>query len=380
MSNPMRQTILLVDDDRYITDALTMALECEGRTIVVCEDTQSADVALDHFPITDVITDIQFSGPFKFEGLRFLEGLRDRLPRARIAAMTGCATDRLRSDAMIAGATAMLAKPFDLGNLERVIGRPDGGGSFDVVRLPAIDELLRYSHLSALFQPIIRMTSENAVPFAFEALTRPVCEGWSTAGPAALFEYAARCGRTAELNRTALRVAIHAAADLPARALVFINVDPETFSDPALVVDVLTAAATSGVAPERIVLEITERTALRSDFADSEVFETLRRRGIRFALDDHGPAYSKLATISTIRPSFIKISNLFGTGFEVDATKLRLVRHVSALARDFGCATVLEGIESRATADAAAELGIELVQGYFFGRPQSVSHWRQMVA
>ena len=75
------------------------------------------------------------------------------------------------------------------------------------------------------------------------------------------------------------------------------------------------------------------------------------------------------------RPSFFKISNAFGTGFEADQDKQRVVRNVLALAQDFGCSTILEGIETEATAAAAGELGIELAQGYYFSIPREASHW-----
>jgi c-di-GMP phosphodiesterase len=204
--------------------------------------------------------------------------------------------------------------------------------------------------------------------------------GWPCGGPAELFEYAARKSRAVELNRVATVVAIEAAAGLPAGSTVFINVDPPAFNDPRLITDVLSASKRSGLPLDRIVLEVTERSSLVDSVVSTETFEALRAHGVRFALDDHGSAYSHLSTISRIRPSFIKISGVFGTGFESNADKERVIRHVMALAQDFGCATVLEGIESRETAAAAASLGIELAQGYFFSIPRDISHWRGAAA
>lgn len=398
----MRQTILLVDDDHQITEALGMVLECPGRTVIVCSDIESAELALRRFDVTDIVTDVQFTGLFGFEGLHFVDRLRDRAPHGRIVLMTGYGSDVLRGAAAGYGAAALLGKPFEVAELERIIGMPgrttgsqpagsDDPGQveslsyvgddepYELVRIPSIDEILAGGTLGTAFQPIMQMHGGTGEPFAYEALAR-IQGGWPGGGPAELFEYAAKKSRAVELNRVALVTSIEAAASLPAGALVFINIDPPTFNDPRLVDEVLDAAKRSGVSLERIVLEITEGSSMIGDAVLAETFTRLRASGVRFALDDHGSAHSHLPTISTIQPSFIKISGMFGTGFETDADKQRVIRHVVALAQDFGCATVLEGIESRATADAAATLGIELAQGYFYSVPRDVSHWREVAA
>lgn len=373
----MHQTILIIDDDPDITEALSLLLQARGRTLIVCADVESAELAMERFAVTDVVTDVQFSGRFGFEGLHFLERMRTKRGNARIVLMTGFATDALRDEVAGYGAAALLAKPFEVAELEAVLTPRTGDAPFELIRIPAIDAIIAEDRLCTVFQPILAAGSSE--PFAFEALTR-VQGGWEAGSVADLFAYAAKKSRVVELNRAALVNAIEAAAALPESSLIFINVDPPTFSDPRLITDVIRTAARVNVSLDRIVLEITERVALNGDAASAEAFETLRAYGVRFALDDHGSAHSHLATIATIRPSFIKISGIFGTGFESDQDKQRVIRHVLALAQDFGCATVLEGIETKTTADAAGKLGIDLVQGYFFSRPQEVSFWKEVAA
>jgi EAL domain-containing protein (putative c-di-GMP-specific phosphodiesterase class I) len=128
------------------------------------------------------------------------------------------------------------------------------------------------------------------------------------------------------------------------------------------------------------VISRTTRSSLSKEAPCAATFATLREAGVRFALDDHASAYSHISTISMTRPSFIKISNAFGTGFETDRDKQRIVRNVLSLAQDFGCSTVIEGIETEATAAAAGRLGIELAQGYFFSIPRDASHWSAAAA
>jgi EAL domain-containing protein (putative c-di-GMP-specific phosphodiesterase class I) len=370
-----RQCILLVDDDSGITDALSYTLERPGRTLVLCSDVESAEIALARFPVTHLVSDVQFSGTFGFEGLHFLGRVRAQAPECRIVLMTGYASEPLRVEALRDGASAMLAKPFATGELERALGaNPTSDGAYEVIRIPQIEEILRGDWITPVFQPIVRLTANGPHSFGYEALTR-VRGSWLAGGPVMLFEYAARRAKLAELNIVAMTRSMESAALLPEEASLFINIDPLTFDGRKLVPSLKTAASQASLPLERVVLEVTERSAFPDDAVAGRVFDELRELGLRFALDDHGSAYSHLGLINRIKPSFIKMSQTFGTDFENDPTKERIVRHTVALANDFGCETILEGIESGTTARAAAEMGVTLAQGFHFGRPRAAGHW-----
>jgi EAL domain-containing protein (putative c-di-GMP-specific phosphodiesterase class I) len=374
MTNNGTQCILLVDDEPAITEALSFTLESAGRTLILCSDVDAAEVALARFPVTHLVSDVQFSGEFGFEGLHSLVRFRTLAPDCQIVLMTGHATESLCKTAIKHGASAVLAKPFDTQDLEAVLTAPTATTPYEVIRIPSMDEILRGKDLTAAFQPIVRLGSENGQPFAYEALAR-INSNWLVGGPAMLFEYAERRGKLVELNLLTIERAILEAATLPADSALFINVDPLTFTQPTLVSTIFGSAKRAGVALDRLVLEVTERSGFANDVVASEVFNQLRDAGIRFALDDHGSAYSHLAQIHNIRPSFIKISNTFGTAFEQDETKERIVRHTVALARDFGCETILEGIETGATALAAADAGVPLAQGFHFSHARAAAYW-----
>jgi EAL domain-containing protein (putative c-di-GMP-specific phosphodiesterase class I) len=300
-------------------------------------------------------------------------------PDARIVVMTGHATDALRIAALAHGAAALLAKPFGIDDLESALGAHGGAeGPYEIVRIPAIEEVLNGGILDVAFQPIVSLSEGN--PFiAFEALTR-MQGAWKLGGPAELFEYAARRERLADLNLAAMQHAIARSTQLPPDAAIFINLDPAVFAGSTIVSSLCNATARASIALDRIVIEITERSAFADCDAAARTLDSLRNLGVRFALDDHGSAYSHLSSINCIRPSFVKISQSFGTAFEEDETKHRIVRHIAALARDFGAQTILEGIECAATAAAASEAGIDLGQGYHFGRPSPASSWSAGVA
>jgi EAL domain-containing protein (putative c-di-GMP-specific phosphodiesterase class I) len=163
---------------------------------------------------------------------------------------------------------------------------------------------------------------------------------------------------------------LRAGASLASSAPLFLNVHPEVFSSgPRLRDAVISSARTSGVGLNRIVLEITEQASLGSDRKVLETIAHLKTVGVRFAFDDVGIAYSHLPLIDKIRPTFLKISQNFGTGFETDNTKTKIVRNLISLASDFDCELILEGIETASTAKAATDLGIPFGQGFYFARP-----------
>ncbi len=217
--------------------------------------------------------------------------------------MTGNATYALRRTAMQHGASAVLAKPFDTDELEAALGNTPqdsaAGTPYDVIRIPSMEEILRGNELSIAFQPIVRLSPTGTTTFAFEALTR-IRGNWLAGGPTTLFQYAERRGRLAELNIVMMERAIEQAAFLPLDTSVFINVDPLAFSHPRLVPALYRATSRAGIALDRIVLEVTERSGFER--AGGELFAELRAAGIRFALDDHGSAYSHLSQIKSIRP------------------------------------------------------------------------------
>ncbi len=380
MSAP--QVILLVDDDPWITEGLAIALERPGRTTIVCSDVQAAEISLSRHPVTHLITDVQFSGDFGFEGLHFLSRVRSRAPHCRIVLMTGQVTDSLVRAAKSFGASEVLAKPFAIGDLERALDceeEAQTGATYDIIRFPPLDEILHSSTLTTAFQPILRMTANGAEAFGYEALARVDGNGaWLPGGPEMLFDYAERREQLADLNLVAISHSILAAAELPGQPLLFVNVDPVVFTSSRLLPTLSMASERSGIPLTRIVIEVTERSGFTDDDEAVVVFDQLRALGMRFALDDHASAYSHLAVVSRIRPAFMKISNTFGTDFEEDKTRSHIVRHIVSLAHDLGCKTILEGIETEATARAARAAGVDFAQGYHFGRPSPASHWSEI--
>jgi EAL domain-containing protein (putative c-di-GMP-specific phosphodiesterase class I) len=370
------QTILIIDDDPLITEALAQLLEQSGRELILCGDLESAQMVIERMRPACVVTDVRLTSPFRYEGLDFIGDVKRNSPESRIILMTGAHTDELEHEALARGAAAVLTKPFALSELEAYIPAATSSEQSSVVRVPSIDDIVDGSSLVPNFQPIVDLSDKDLAVHGFESLAR--FHGPFLSMPEALFEYAGRKERIVDLELACLRGTFAHATSLAATAKLFINLHPAVIADARLAEFLTNATSSAGIPPKRVVLEITEQGSL----AESGIVERrcgdLRRLGFSFALDDVGMAYSHLTHIEQIRPAYLKVSRHFGTDFQTEVTRTKIVRNVLALARDFGCELILEGIESVESRDAARNFGIRFGQGYLFGRPAPAEHFLGM--
>jgi EAL domain-containing protein (putative c-di-GMP-specific phosphodiesterase class I) len=368
--NTPLQTVVIVDDDPVIAEALAMILERRGREVIVCSDVESAEITIERVPVAGVITDVRLSSPFRFEGLDFINHIRRHSPESVIVLMTGAKTDELEREAIARGAAAVLSKPFDTALLDALLPEPTSTDEGRITRMLELDAIVSGTKLFPLLQPIVSLAQPPFAPFGYESLAR--CDTSSIlALPDALFDYAHRKGRVAELELACIQATFAQCGSrlTSTSAQLFINLHPSVIVNERLPDVLEEARAAAGIAPERVVLEITEQESLGDAVLVARQCAGLRNLGYAFALDDVGVAYSHLTLVDEIRPSFLKISQHFGTSFETDATRTKIVHNILSLAHELGCGLVLEGIETVETRDAAREAGIPFGQGYLFGRP-----------
>lgn len=370
--------ILIVDDEPAIVEALADALEAEGRRIIVCADDAAASVVMARIPVSLVLTDLRLSPPYGFEGLSLIKRVVESKQETVVVAMTGLGDETLEATARAHGAGLVLAKPFGADRVEHIVAfsRPvelpawmeaDSGP----IHFPKLESDGLVRDLYSVFQPIVDLRSGEV--YGVEALARSR-GGRPFHDIGTLVEYAARRDRMAELDLTLIGNSLEGGAEWARTSPLFINVHPYTMVSPdRLVPRLLVTAAHLGIAPRNLVIEITEHAALPNQSGAMECIDELRAEGVRFALDDVGVAYSHLSLIDRIRPSFLKISQDFGTDFERHSVRGRLVQNIQRLAADFELDVILEGVESEATAIAARENGIRYAQGYHLARPAGLA-------
>ncbi len=197
--------------------------------------------------------------------------------------------------------------------------------------------------------------------------------------PAKFVPLAEEARLIAPIGEWVLRKACVEAARWDDPIRVAVNVSPEQLHNPAFAQFVADALAESGLAPNRLELEVTESVFMREGTAAVHTLERILDMGVRLSLDDFGTGYSSLGYLSRTRFSSIKVDR----SFVQDAARgvkeaIAIIRAVVALADSLGMATTAEGVENEDEHRMVQALGCTKVQGYYFGRPLPVAEARAL--
>lgn len=229
--------------------------------------------------------------------------------------------------------------------------------------------LLREEDVYIVYHPIV-VTATREI-YGYEALARGGMRALRS--PEVLFGVAEEANLIWELSRLCRKRAIEGIdTHLQENELLFLNIDPHDFRDPTfryLDLDEL------GVEhPERIVLEITERTAITDYPKFVGYLNEFRERGFRFAVDDAGSGYAGLGSIANLSPDFIKLDISLIAGIDTNFMKQNLVETMVSFANDHGIKVIAEGVEREEEFDAVKRLGVHLTQGFLFHNPGTMHH------
>ena len=105
------QVVLLLDDDLMVTEALAAGLERAGRSLITCNDVESAELIVDRLRPSHIVADIRLTGHFGYEGLDFVRYAKRCAPESRIILISGDGDEALQLEASTRGAVAFLQKP-----------------------------------------------------------------------------------------------------------------------------------------------------------------------------------------------------------------------------------------------------------------------------
>ena len=229
------------------------------------------------------------------------------------------------------------------------------------------------------YQPVVSTRSEEIV--GYEALLRWTHPTRGAISPAEFVPIAEDCGLIEAIGEWVLRTATAEAAGWPAGVRVAVNVSPIQFANPALPGIVTSALAASGLAPERLELEITEGVFL-NDTAEAEtMFKRLKGIGVRLALDDFGTGYSSLGYLKKAPFDKIKIDQSFVRGAAVPGNRnAAIIKAIVTLAETLGMETTAEGVEVQDEILLIRDLGCSHIQGYVYGKPVPAEAAREQLS
>jgi EAL domain-containing protein (putative c-di-GMP-specific phosphodiesterase class I)/GGDEF domain-containing protein len=250
----------------------------------------------------------------------------------------------------------------------------------DDAHLPALQRALENNELELAFQPQFDLV--HGTWSAVEALIRwPHAPGEAPLSPPRLVDLAERHGLMDGLTRLVLNTAMREAANLDeqgAQLDLAVNLSPSMMADGGLPERVAQALAAWGLAPGRLVLEVTENSIVRDGEATLAVMRKLAVLGTRLSIDDFGTGHSSFARMRDMPLAELKIDRLFVASMMTRREDLQIVRSVIDLAHNFDLRAVAEGVEDAATFAMLRGMGCDAVQGYFCARPmnaEELAHW-----
>ncbi len=228
-------------------------------------------------------------------------------------------------------------------------------------------DALARGEISVAYQPVVD-TKTNQIS-GFEALLRWNHPERGMVPPSIFIPVAEDANLIAPLGEWALRQACADAASWEGSARVAVNVSPIQFEREGLVSMVASALGNSGLAPDRLELEITESVFMGEGADTDATFAALKKLGVRLALDDFGTGYSSLGYLKSAPFDKIKIDQSFVCdAAEGGNRNAALIAAIVSLAEVLGMETTAEGVETLDTLELIRKLRVSHVQGYVYSR------------
>ena len=228
-----------------------------------------------------------------------------------------------------------------------------------------VQQALDAGELCLHYQPKLDLVSGALV--GAEALLRWRHPQRGLLAPAAFLPTVERSGMAAQLGHWVLEQALEQLQRWREHGLdltLSVNISPRHLAAPEFGPRLAALLARhAGVPPQRLVLELLESSALEDVDRARQLLTECKQLGIRLAMDDFGTGYATLAVLKQLPLDELKIDRSFVQTMLVDAQDRALVQGVIALAGQFGCELVAEGVESPAHARALVELGCRVGQG-----------------
>lgn len=211
----------------------------------------------------------------------------------------------------------------------------------------------------------------------YEALLRWNRPNGDPVSPTTIVAMAEQGGFIADLDRVVLSCACNAAAAWPRALTVSVNMSAWWFNTGDLVGLVMEVLTATGLAPERLTIELTEGTLVKHTERARERIATLRSKGVRIALDDFGTGYASLGYLHSFEFDTLKLDRQFVEGLGVNRRADAVATAVLALGKALDMVVCAEGVETPDQLRFLTDNGCDLAQGYLLGRPKADIDWNE---
>jgi EAL domain-containing protein (putative c-di-GMP-specific phosphodiesterase class I) len=226
-----------------------------------------------------------------------------------------------------------------------------------------VERVIEHDEFKFAYQPIFALAPLRLA--GFEALCRFAPEPYRP--PDQWFGEAARVGLGAELELAAVRMALHGFGVTPDDLFISVNVSPETVINGAFIEQFRDCPK------NRLILEITEHTAVDDYGALLAALAPLRAEGARLSIDDAGAGFSSLKHILNLKPDIVKLDITLTKAIDIDPARRALAAALVYFAKDTQSQIIAEGVETESELATLKGLGVTMGQGYLLGRPADLA-------
>lgn len=296
---------------------------------------------------------------------RLRQHLREKLPKEiseRFGLYVGCATLEKAGDVRF---ERMFYQALELAYADSLGERAKDQRLESLSLQQILDEGL----VQTVYQPVIWLPKRKII--GFEALSRVPQEKFENI--ADVFKVAYENKSLWKLERLCREKAFLGITDkLKKNEHLFLNVEPDSIHDPQLQSrETLELLRRAHLTPDRIVLEMTERSAVHDFTAFRKTLKYFQEQGFKLAIDDVGSAYSGLKSIAEVSPDYIKIDMSLVRDIHHRELKRELLSTIFRFSKKTGIRLIAEGVEKEGELRALKEIGVEFAQGYLFSRPHT---------
>lgn len=237
---------------------------------------------------------------------------------------------------------------------------------------------LKRGEFHLMFQPIFDLTGQRIL--SCETLLRWTNRRYGAISPAEFIPIAEENGLIVVIGDWVIREACRTAIDWPKDVTVAVNLSPIQLRSANMPTVIMSALAASGLAADRLELEVTESVLLEDIDASLAALDAINRLDVRTTLDDFGTGYSSLSYLTKFPFQTLKIDRSFITDLEQSPASVAIVQTVIELAAKLGMQTVAEGVETQAQLEQLRRTRCDAVQGFLLAHPMPANMVMTMLA
>lgn len=272
-------------------------------------------------------------------------------------------------------------KAYDEGRLGRVeslrFARPDASGaSLRAQRLAGarlVMDAIAQDRIRVAYQPIVHAKHLSTCAF-YECLVRIIDHDGSLVPAGEFMPAIERLGLVRQVDREMLRRATDTLRMKPDLRLS-VNLSPQSMNDSEWLAILTSAAEQDDSVPDRLIIEVTESSAILDPARTLAFMNRVRKLGCSFALDDFGAGYTSFKHFRDFRFDAVKIDGGFIKGIARNTDNQLLARTLTSIASHFGMFTVAEFVEEEEDENFLQTLGIDMFQGFRYGKPSINPAW-----